>query len=725
MNTRYFKISLGIVILSSLFNASGRAAGGVSTGGTVLKYTDKAYMTELPWGTRSHWIQPWRAYMDTWPSSRMEHALGVNYRVGNDLASIEPVFKHLAKIGFKYVRLEFGWNNISWDDPSKLTRPEVFEKLLSACKKTRLRPLILLNSNHGIPCPSKQYSVILTQPASKGDTVVHIDPNTLKDAIASRSGLSNLSMKGWGAENLFTQIMPDGTCSLSKALGKDIPAGAHPAMTLKYLPFYPSRDKTTGREPSQFRETMNGWLSYISTISSNAKRVLGTEGTADAGFDVEVWNEMSFGSSFLNINRYYDKPIAQGDYSPEAIIKYSVEYIRDPKNHMPNVGVTDGFESQRPWSTGSSLPAGLTAISKHPYRGMTKYPNERNLYSGKSVDALGEIEGKSVSGRWQDDFIPTYAAFLPEYFLLGLQTESLIRDLAPFDNVVGNSVHSRQSHAVYSTGKSAPPPRTWITEVNIDARGADPGISPEYLQSSKHTSDNEVTPADAEHLKAKSVLRYLSSYVNKGVARIYFFEAYENDEMGLGLMSREFISAVKANRYEVPSDEKSITSPAMFAIQNLLTVMKGDSSVGKPRQISLIRVSEHDNDHFQFAGNASMANSNPNPYPPLYNREVVAFFPFQATKHKFVIPVYVMTRNMLQRYKQNAPNTDITRFDMPKETFRLNIGNVVGSNAKVSLYDPLTGQEAGVHVINAGSSTIDLEAELTDSPRVLVIEEAE
>ncbi len=714
--------ALGAVILTGLFHSPVCAIGVQSPEGTLQRYTDTENLTRLPWGSRSHWIQPWRAYMDTWPSSRIENSVGINYQNNADPASVDAIFKHLAKNGFKFVRIEFGWNNISYDDPSKLTRQDTFDNLISACKNSGLRPLILLNSNHGIPCPMKQYVVKLTQPAAKGDTQVHIDPSTLKLAVVDRSGLSNLSSRGWGAENLFTQIMPDGTCSLSKALTKDLSAGPAPAMTLKYLPFYPSKDKATGLEPPQFQETIAGWQLYIKTIASNMKRVLGTENAADAGFDFEVWNEMTFGSNFLDINKYYDKPIVQGEYSPAAIAKYTVDFVRDPKNHMPNVGITDGFEAQRPWASGSTLPAGLTAMSKHPYRGMTIYPYTKGVLAGQPLDALGGVAGQKAKGQWVDNFSPVYAAFFPEYFLSGNQTETLIRDLAPFNSNVGNFPHGRDTHAVFENGNDAPPPGMWVTEVNIDARGADPGFLLEYRFGGLSKVDSTMTTADVDRLKAKAALRYLTSYVNKGVSRIYFFEAVDREPAGLGMMSSDFLPAVKTNNNAIPSDDSAITSFAMLSIRRLIAAMKGDDTIVKARQISLQKIVEPES-RVQFAGNPATTNSSPNPFPPLYNREVLAFFPFQATKHKFVIPVYVMTRNMVQRYKADAPNSDITRFDMPEETFRLDIGNIMGTDAKVSLYDPLTGMQAKVTVLRSGTKNIEIEAALTDSPRVLVIEE--
>ncbi len=725
MKTTYSNIVLGILFCTISMSAQARLNETRSTEGILDRYSDSTYLTALPWGSRSHWIQPWRAYVDTWPSERLVDSIGVNYRPDADLLSVDSIFKHLAKNGFKYVRLEFGWNSISWDDPTRLTFQDKFDKIVNACKNSGLRPLFLLNSHHGIPCPSKQYKVKLTQAASKGDTQIHIDPSTLNLAVAERSGLSNLS-GNWGAETIFTQITSDGTCTLSRALTKDLPAGPALAMTLKYLPFYPSIDKSTGQEPSQFRETMNGWLSYVNTIAANARRVLGTEGVADAGFDFEVWNEMTFGSNFLDINKYYDKPVVSGSPTLDGIIKYTVDYVRNAKNHMPGVGVTDGFEAQRPWGTGSILPAGLSAISKHPYRGMITIPSEKNPIAGRPLDALGAPAAQAVGGKWQEYFTPAYSAFFPEYFLSGIQTETFIRDLAPFTNNVGSTPHGRDSHALFENGKDAPPPGMWITEVNIDAHGADPGFLLEYRLGGLTKVDSTMTMADVDHLKAKAALRYLTSYVNKGVSRIYFFEAVDNplikDPIGLGLISRDFLPAIKANGYSIPPDDEAVTSPEMLAIRRLAAAMKGEHLEGRPRQISLQKIVEPES-RVQFAGNPANENSNPNPFPPLYNRDVLAFFPFQASKHKFVIPLYIMTRNMIQRYKADAPSTDISRFDMPDEKFRLDIGNIIGTDAKVTLYDPMSDKLSPVAVIKSGTKNIEIEASLSDSPRLLIIEE--
>src|SRR4051812_23089610 len=36
---------------------------------------------EIPFGARSYYLSPWRAYMDTWPAGRFLECLGINFNV--------------------------------------------------------------------------------------------------------------------------------------------------------------------------------------------------------------------------------------------------------------------------------------------------------------------------------------------------------------------------------------------------------------------------------------------------------------------------------------------------------------------------------------------------------------------------------------------------------------------------------------------------------------------
>jgi hypothetical protein len=82
-----------------------------------------------------------------------------------------------------------------------------------------------------------------------------------------------------------------------------------------------------------------------------------------------------------------------------------------------------------------------------------------------------------------------------------------------------------------------------------------------------------------------------------------------------------------------------------------------------------------------------------------------------------------MTTNAAKLYKTGAPSTDPTRCDMPPETYGLTIGNIRGTSAKVSGYDPWTGANVAVKVISRSSERLVVELPVIDSPRLLTVRE--
>lgn len=97
-----------------------------------------------------------------------------------------------------------------------------------------------------------------------------------------------------------------GVCTLSAPLAGPISSGASITLvTLKYHPFSPLvySDNTTS---PYAMETVEGWMTYVSSLFKIVRSILGTEGSEDSGFDAEVWNEYTFGSQFLNDQNYYN-----------------------------------------------------------------------------------------------------------------------------------------------------------------------------------------------------------------------------------------------------------------------------------------------------------------------------------------------------------------------------------------------------------------------------------
>ena len=104
-------------------------------------------------GTYSHWLQPWRGYLETMPASRFLDGLGIvlNTNRGEDA---KQMLRMCAANGIRHARIEIGWGSLDYNDETKLHNAKDAAARLLACKAAGIRPLILLNGHHGMPCPS-------------------------------------------------------------------------------------------------------------------------------------------------------------------------------------------------------------------------------------------------------------------------------------------------------------------------------------------------------------------------------------------------------------------------------------------------------------------------------------------------------------------------------------------------------------------------------------------
>jgi hypothetical protein len=239
----------------------------------------------------------------------------------------------------------------------------------------------------------------------------------------------------------------------------------------------------------------------------------------------------------------------------------------------------------------------------------------------------------------------------------------------------------------------------WITEV---------GIAP-------NERDDKISPEVARHIKGKTTLRYFTCFINKGVEFLTLFAATGGDGW-LGLVSDDFLKAVKDGKGAYPADDGPLTSPAMLATRNLVRAMGEAKPLQATRQVQLQRL-EEPQERVVFQGDGS------GEHPTEFNRDIFAFLPFQMDERTFAIPYYVMTRDVMQVWRPELAATDPTRYDMPPEEFILDIVNVHGAGARVTAYDPLTDAEAPVEVLGSTTNTLRVKVEATDWPRVLRIEE--
>jgi hypothetical protein len=103
----------------------------------------------------------------------------------------------------------------------------------------------------------------------------------------------------------------------------------------------------------------------------------------------------------------------------------------------------------------------------------------------------------------------------------------------------------------------------------------------------------------------------------------------------------------------------------------------------------------------QFAGDGTPG------HPPLYDRDVLAALPFALGDHAWVVPVYVMSRDV--------------RRELEPESFRVTLAGLAGRSTRASLYDPLSGtfEPVAISARRARGVTVDLRA--TDAPRLLFL----
>jgi hypothetical protein len=666
------------------------AAAAPSAGGVLTDPIDQKYLAQVPFGRRSFWLQPWRSYLDTWPASRLRDALGINFNVTP--AEAEGAARLLSSSGFRLARVEISWNQLSYADPDQFVDEVSLRKKLTALREHGLRPLILLNANSGGPAPAKPVTLTTVTQAPAGARTVQLAPDSAAAVVPGRTGFANLSFGG-NPDILVTAVDPDGEATLSRPLPSSLAVGAHPGSTLRYGPFGPPK-LANGDPNPEFQQTLAGWLEYADAVTREVSSVFGAD-----GYDLEVWNELSFGSQFLDETNYYSPQRVSGSGSvTNEMLKETVAHLRGPGGVAPGVGISDGFASQTPFASGGTVPAGTTALSKHLYRGPQYFPRTQVINSIMPLNAFGGPDSTTERVPYRPRFTPDFTSALPEYFLTATQTETVVRDLAPITTSIYGTPHGR---AVGPAGGS--PPQTWMTEYNLNTNTLFP------LEENEPDRFTGTTSADEkEQLQARIVLRSLVSMTAKGMSRVYFFAAAHAE--GFSLISDRFMDALSAAPTAYPGDQMG--GYTTDAVRNLLSRFVGPGPSGSARQLELLSIAQEGN-HAEFSGDGTAV------HPDLYDRDLLAVFPFQASPSRFVVPVYVMTPNLTTVYGGSG-----SRFDLPDERFRVTLGNlpVTAQSPTVAAYDPLSDSETPARLVSRRGDEAVFEVAATNYPRLLTID---
>ena len=635
---------------------------------TTTPYINSTYYTDIPFGYHSHWIQPWRAYLETIPAHQFINGIGAVFNINTEKTGINPdlVAEMLARHGVKQARLEINWNKIDYNDETKVNDDEGIRDRLLALQKQNMRPLILLNANQGAPCPMKTSRKTVAKNANVGDTAIRLEDT--RGIKPNYSGLSNIGKKPWAAEILITEVN-DNWVTLSKPLPEAIAFGSEMEITtLKYRPF-------SSPDSADYQNTIRGWQRYVGTVTEYVTEILGTTNSEDKGFDLEIWNELSFGSNFLYINEYYQNNPYK--YKKRAIwldiVAKTVEYVEDNPQKFQGVKISNGFSNTTPWPAASEMPPRIVALNKHPYRSRKFFP-EQEYEGSKALDALGN----------KTQFTPSYSIWFPEYFATFLQTETLLRDLAPFPSEFGGAVHGRNAR---TEGGETIPMTSWITEVNIQPQ----------------EEDADVSDADALALKAKAAMRYYTFFLNKGAERVYLYNAGGGNK-GYGIVRDNFLEYASGRNRNYPQPDGLYASPTLIYTSRIVRQMQEglDSNLRNPRQLEVVSITEQHN-NYQFEGDGSKA------HPNLYNRELFTFLPYQVNQNKFVIPYYVMTRDI----KKN----------LPPENYQISVKGFNSDNLQVKIYDPWNDRYFSEVSFEQKQDRVVIDLEATDYPYLLIVEE--
>lgn len=707
-----------------LLNQIGKWQGGAPEAALEGPYEDPQQQA-IPFGRISFYLAPWRAYMDTWPAQQYLGCLGINFNVPFQDAKATATV--LAEAGFRSARVEVGWGNLGYDDPQNVAHAEGYKEAFGALREVGIRPLVVLNANSSAPVPFKYVALNLLQAAPAGAREIAVDRPEL-----IRPGYTGFINQRMGFPLVTAVEAESGRCTLSAPLSRAIPAGKLMMVTLKYHPFSGTIFADGTPNPSA-EETVKGWKVYVATICQMLKEDLGTEGKPDAGFDLEVWNEYTFGSDFLDEKSYYAPPRkfktdisyekeGRTAFGHELILPLTVDYVNDPANLVPGVHVISGFSNQRPWENGVSMWPGQTGFSRHFYTNLDPLgrfrgiwgllsPGTNNRPNSGPLNALGLVDGKTdgkngftvVPGTF---FVPTFASSMPEGLHYGTVPEYMARDLQPFPSLWPD-------HYRYGNPGDGHPAQVWMTETNT---GRGPWLK--QLMSEQRLKPNDPGLIALSHqVAAKALLRTLVFQSHKGVHTIEIFAA-RGDDLSLAVIPASFFKTLQAQGHQLTEKVRSQSGPELEVLGRVNTLMKTGQPLEVTRPLAVSELVEHQ-PRLVFKGDGTPE------HPDRFNRDDFACLPFQMAPDKYAVAFYVVTRNMVQDWNPKLGPLDPARYNMPEQNFDLTLKNLRGEGAKVSAWDPLTDQTVPVTVLAAEGNTLKVQLPTVDYPRFLLVQESQ
>lgn len=635
-------------------------------------YIDAAQI--LPSPQTSFYNQTWRGYMETIPATTLLNGISVVYSAGNvSEAQQDKNMQYMASIGIRGIRKEMSWGSIDASNETQFNPNAAARNtaILANCKKYGITPDLLLNANDGAPEPSFAPSLKgkLVKTAPVGATKVTVSGIAASAIVIHKqnttmggSGMSDGDDASVRAHHMFTNVATnkDGSVTLTFSRPTLIAMAAGSDVHIQYFKYMPLYAVGT----PEFNNTMAGWKNYITAVA-NAVKAAGLPQVK-----IEIWNEETFGSKFLDANNYYspstpvnttglDKMHPGGQDWEMA--NQTTQYFKSVFGS--NVKVDWGFSNTNAYKTPIPQLPSVDAESFHPY--------------GSGLVDLSKTNARSIKNLVPGPYVPAVKRQLAEGGMaLGSNVLNLINGkLQPNSRLYKHPPGI--SHFEY-----------WFTE---------DGFSPTNHQQVHTQAENDL-------LQSKASLRLISFWLNKGVSFIDFTSAYGADKR-----AAKSGTQVGGNLlgYDALKDGGNPASPVAEVIKNFTTQFAGATALTAPRNlgVTVADITPNDNTSAYEVFPADKVTKE----PALHYRELYQFLPFQVTNNKFVIPTYVMSYNIV------APP--------PAMDFQVDITNVNGTNATVTYYDPITNKQIPIRVVSRSNSNIVLALEAIDYPRLIEITE--
>lgn len=443
---------------------------------------DQFYSPSPKWSVLK---QPWRAYAPTVPATNYLQGLGIMW--GGIPAGKDPEWLAgiLRDAGFRRVRYELPWGAVSWDETKfEPDRQADLVQVMTALRRHGLRPLILLNAHHLRPGPMQGIQTLtLKRAAAAGEKNLEVSGDFSK-IVEWHTELISLTTSKQAGPLITMQEAKAGRIELSRPLSSPLQVGAKITVgTLKYLPLYPVGTP-------EYAKTLTGWKRYVALAM---KSVISAYGSED--FDVEIWNELSFGSAFLDINNYSDTKLnsAAPDFLRQGGTAWTLADTANSivKEHYPKVKVIWGFSNTTFSHTPiKELPNGISGQSYHPYNG------EKHCFP--------QIAAKIMQFN-ADGFAPQFCAVIPESIFATYQNPAnLLRQISPQARMTRPQGSNEFEHYMTEHGESG-------SSFGLDS-------------------------TQAQLMKAKFQLRVPTFWINKGIKAFYTYHAYDPEDTGYGLL---------------------------------------------------------------------------------------------------------------------------------------------------------------------------------------------